>query len=722
MITNSLEIQNEMLLKAICNLAENSKKGYVIFDATNNYNIVACNNYFCILTNMEHSQIINQDYFELLFQEEQVATLEMIKQKIHSGVMVQAKLYHDRLEKSAFWAEVQALPFQNATNTTTYVLAFVENVTYYHIEDFLIRLEKEMYEAIEKDSPFYTKLKAICNGLDEFFAPNIVSTILIELEEDQLRVFTGDNCYTDISKSCAKTAFYEKVFNEENVIQVNCWDELDIPLEHKLFAQVAQSKTGWFIPIHNQQQQTIGFFSIYCTEQMDNPNLFEKVFRKIGDLVALAIVYEKTQQKIWNLAYLDTPTGLPNRYSLFEQIDSLYGQGDVKIVLPSEFHQIVELYGRSVGDDLLKQIAQRLQENEGEHNEYIARFTSSALIILTMTTDKNLTNYDRRIRHIVRQPFILAGKQVYITIKTGVAYYNEEISVKDAIRFADNAVSSAVKKPGTHVEIFTQQRNDMLEEQMMVLNYLSEALENKEISVNLQPKVHLQTGEIHSIEALARWVSPKLGFVSPAMFIPVAESAGKVRDIDNQILEKVLEWLAERQRLGKKLMKVAINISPTHFYHEGFVEDTLAMIHKYNIDPSYIIVEVTESVGLVDFQTAFAIIQKLTEQGITTSVDDFGTGFSSLSYLQRLPFSELKIDRSFLNTIDDAATLAIVRSIVQLALNLEMTSVAEGIENEEQVEILRALGCKVGQGYFYYKPMMPEQLNEILDMQEASLN
>jgi len=250
---------------------------------------------------------------------------------------------------------------------------------------------------------------------------------------------------------------------------------------------------------------------------------------------------------------------------------------------------------------------------------------------------------------------------------------------------------------------------------MTVLNHLSQAIKNKEITVHLQPKVDLRNGEIQSIEALARWVSPKLGFVSPAIFIPVAESAGKVREIDVQVLEIVLSWLAERQKVGKKLVKIAVNISPDHFYYTHFVQDTLKLVRKYEIDPSNIILEVTENIGLVDFQSAFTIIQELKSYGFKTSVDDFGTGFSSLSYLQQLPFTELKIDRSFINALEDPATLAIVRSIIQLALNLGMISVAEGIETEEQVEILRALGCTVGQGYFYFKPMAIEQLDTILD-------
>ena len=197
--------------------------------------------------------------------------------------------------------------------------------------------------------------------------------------------------------------------------------------------------------------------------------------------------------------------------------------------------------------------------------------------------------------------------------------------------------------------------------------------------------------------------------------ISVAENAGKVREIDLQILELVLQWLSRRKRSGKALVKVAVNISPDHFYHPNFIKAIVELLRKYEIDPDCIILEVTENIGLVDFQTALMIIQELNSYGFKTSVDDFGMGFSSLSYLQKLPFAELKIDRSFINGIQEAGTLAIVRSIIQLALNLGMTSVAEGIETEEQVEILRTLGCKVGQGYYYYKPMSMEQLSEILD-------
>lgn len=715
MVTNTMIIEHEMLLNTIRKLGDNSQESYVIFDATNNNCILECNDSFCTLTNTTRSQIINIDYFSLMSNEKQT-TIEMIKNKIHSGAIVQEKLQHSCFDKSPFWAEIQALPFQNNKNETLFVLVVVKEVTYYQTEEFLMRLEKTMYEAIEKDYSFDKKMSIICSSLDQFFMPKISSMILVK-EADQLRIFKGNDKLKDLPERCDNKQFFKRVMQEETAILVKSLDEIDIPIEHKMFANSSDMPLALFMPIYNQQHQAIGLFAIFLRQHAStDQKTFESMLRKIGALVALAYAYAKTQKKIWDLAYIDITTGLPNRHGFLNKVEKEYSQnGNIKILKPSEFHQIVELYGREAGDELLRQIAKRLNEEKYDLNEYIARFTSSSLIITNATSDEDFFYYKRRIKEIIRQPFIVGGKQIYITLKTGIAFYNHDIKIVDAIRFADNAVSFAANKPGTHMEIFTQERNDVLEQQMTVLNHLAQAIKNKEISVNLQPKVDLQTGEIQSIEALARWISPKLGFVSPAIFIPVAESAGKVREIDIQILEIALSWLAERKRLGKKLVKVAVNISPNHFYYENFVQDTLALVRKYDIEPRYIILEVTENIGLVDFQTAFSIIQELKEYGFKTSVDDFGTGFSSLSYLQRLPFTELKIDRSFINDIKDAATLAIVRSIIQLALNLGMTSVAEGIENKEQVEILRTLGCTVGQGFFYYKPMTIEQLNAILD-------
>lgn len=710
--------QNEHLLASIYRLGENSKKSYVVFDVKTNHSILGCNDSFCELTNYSTTQLQNMDYFALLSNEVHTADIDTIKEKIHSGTMIQAKLHHDSYNRPPFWAEIQALPFQNEAYETEYVLLLVKDVTYYHTEEFLMRLEKAMYEAIEKDNSLEKKMRIICNALDEFFMPNVSSMVLTKEDANQLQVFTANAKVGSIPSVCVNNEFYTEVMRSNESTLVEDLMQIDIPEAHKEFAALMGKKSGWFVPIRNQQQHCIGLFAIFYNMYPSNGDFFIGLFQKIAALVALAHTYSKTQKKILDLAYIDITTGLPNRHSFLDRLEEVEFQkqeGFIKILKPSEFHQIVELYGREAGDELLRQIARRFIENKNEKNEYIARFTSSSLIILRTVSHENMMNYDARIRDLIQKPFSIGDKQIYITLKTGIAPFNEGTKSTDAIRFADSALSYASKKPGTHTETFTKERNVQLERQMTVLNHLSYALKNREISINLQPKVDLRTGEIQSIEALARWISPILGFVSPEVFIPVAENAGKVREIDLQVLELVLQWLSQRKHAGKALVKVAVNISPDHFYHPHFIKVIVELLQKYGIDPDCIILEVTENIGLVDFQTALMIIQELNSYGFKTSVDDFGMGFSSLSYLQKLPFEELKIDRSFINSIQEAGTLAIVRSIIQLALNLGMTSVAEGIETEEQVEILRTLGCEIGQGYYYYRPISIEQLNEILD-------
>ena len=202
------------------------------------------------------------------------------------------------------------------------------------------------------------------------------------------------------------------------------------------------------------------------------------------------------------------------------------------------------------------------------------------------------------------------------------------------------------------------------------------------------------------------------------VFIPAAENSGKIRAIEKIILNKVLKWLQKRKHQGKRLMPVAINISTDHFFHPYFVADLRQEMQNFGIPAKYIRIEITESIGLVDFEMAKNIFEQLKLAGFESSVDDFGMGFSSLSYLQQLPVSEIKIDRSFISKIENEGTLAIVRTIVQLANNLNMQSIAEGIETVEQLTILRTIGCKRGQGYYFYKPMPFEEIDMILDKQE----
>lgn len=260
--------------------------------------------------------------------------------------------------------------------------------------------------------------------------------------------------------------------------------------------------------------------------------------------------------------------------------------------------------------------------------------------------------------------------------------------------------------------VFEESITIHIQKQMNTLNQLSYGIQHDEFTIHLQPKINFKTLAIEGFEALSRWHSHILGVVS--IFIPIAEQAGKIKEIDTLVLRKVLQWLQQQLQNDLQIVPIAINISPDHFYDQTFLEDLLTLIQLYQVPPTYIKLEVTESIELVDFKKAAAILVALQQFGIDCSIGDFGVGFSSLSYLPQLPFSEIKIDRSFINTMDDPGVHAVVQTIIQLAKNLNMRAVVEGIETIEQVNMLRAMDCPVGQGYYFYKPMSLEGATGLL--------
>ena len=415
------------------------------------------------------------------------------------------------------------------------------------------------------------------------------------------------------------------------------------------------------------------------------------------------------QQEIFRHAYTDMSTGLPNRHALFSKQCEIE-DGSVLVVQPSDFSKFVEMYGRKFGDELLSQLAYKL--NKISAVQFIAQFTSSSLALVIDVNHSSYAGLNVLFERITREVFHVMGNNIYITLKVGVVLLKDEDTFEQAIRNAENALSVAKNNSGTQIIFYDDEMQEKLKKELIILNELVEAIKNKEFQAYVQPKIEIYRGRISSLEALARWISPKLGFVSPGDFIPIAERAGLIREIDLQIFEQILIWMQKRQYEGKIIVPVSVNISPEHFYHRKFILGLLRLMRKYYADPKYIIIEVTESISLVDIKRAQEILVRLRVLGFQTSVDDFGVGYSSLTYLQKLAFTELKLDQSFVRKINEAGTFAIVKSIQQIGYHLQMNTVAEGVETKEQLQLIKNIGCDVVQGYYFYKPMSIEEIEK----------
>lgn len=717
------------IFSTIKKLGDCSDRSFVILETTN-YSIIHCNEQYERLTNRSREQLIGQPIINLIQDPLKHLNTNDILFQITNGKITKFETYHLRGKASSFYSEFECFPFLNEQDELTYLLIFIRDASMTQAEKLLQNIEKQLFTAIEKGHSIEKKLVTICKEIDSFYQNYTFTAILLkESDQNLLSICSQSDQLHELEPVFLRhslTDVYEKSFSNATPSSVSVDYHSGLINNHVNFALNKNMNTCFLYPIINQNDEIIGLFSLYFTQTdtddvaLENQSGLLAFQKRVSSLISLAYTFSVSQQRIHQLEYTDMTTGLDNRTQFVNKLKIAIQErksGYIKILEPGEFSNVVELYGRNMGDSLLKQIADRFKQLHGMENVYMARFSSSSLILYRVTPEDNLEHikFNERIRDLLHNPYMLGDKKIYITLKTGIAPFNSQVNAKEAIQNSENALSFARKQLGTYSSMFTEERKKELERQVQIVNHLNLALQRDEIAVHLQPKINIKSNQIYAFEALARWHSPEIGFVSPAEFIPAAESTGKIQALDSVIISKVLTWLKQRKLNNKKTYPVAVNISPEHFYQADFVEDLEALIYSFGLQCNDLIIEVTENISLVDLEKAIEIMSKLKNLGFHISMDDFGVGFSSLSYLQKFPFDELKIDQIFTRRLHEHGTKAIVRSIIQIAQSLQMNVVAEGVETEEQENTLVEIGCQSGQGYKYYKPLPIHEIDNILE-------
>ncbi len=699
------------LAETMKRLGDNSSNCYALIDALNpNYPILLCNDAYCKLSGYTETELVGIPFNNLLQYISNEGYLE-IDEKIREGVIVKFEIFHAKKGNQAFQAQVECFPLQNDKYQTEFIFIIVTDITYKKLSKFENDLERKMFRAIEREKTLFEKLRLSCQFIDTSIGPNIFSTIVMNIEEKMYitSAIPFEKSHTHIIPKGMANSYYKILMKLDDSKVFSRHKGYPLSVFHQQFAHDHGLESCWQIPIPIYTGEVIGVITIFFKVQEKPREFYNKFLLKVITLIGLAYTYEMKQQQIYRLAYTDISTGLPNRHDFSRKLNN-EKNGAIIIIQPSDFSKFVELYGRNFGDELLKQLANKLSKIVAVN--FIAQFSSSTLAL--HVNDQFETESDLRslFERIINDELTIFGNPIYISLKMGVQKLHKTICINTACKNAENALSNAKARGGAQIVYYNERMQEDLKKELVILNELVEAIKNKEFTAYVQPKIELYRGRIYGMEALARWNSPKLGVVSPADFIPIAERAGLIREIDMQILEQILIWMQQRQYNGKKIVPVAVNISPEHFYHPEFIEGLVALVKEYYTDPQYLIIEVTESLSLVDLERARKILICLRSLGFQTSVDDFGIGYSSLSYLQTLIFSELKIDRSFISKIHEQGTLTIVRSILQMAHALNMTSIAEGVETQEQFEQLKQIGCNVVQGYYFYNPMPLEEIEK----------
>lgn len=634
---------------------------------------------------------------------------EQIDAKLKNNEPFESNVYIHCDDGKGFWCELTGHPVHIYNGKAMYYLLHAKNITANMHMMFLTELEREVYKHIEAEKEFQAILTMICTKIEKFFFHQFYCAIFLSNVKNNRQSLTiGSMPEKQIAKFQLPNT-HKMYCNSDEGLLLHC--------SNQAICQQYDTHGCWSNPIYNQHLQLLGQFSLFFKTEQRLQEEELSFFRKITPLISLTHKYEESQYHLKKLAYYDTSLDIPNSHYFTRQLQQKIDEGQsgtVLIIQPSEYSKIVDFYSRRTGDELLIQIVERLQNASKDTTKIIGRLSTSTIIIAQET----VADYESLVRQLTILPYFLKDREIYITFKIGITAFAPEIQVEESVRCADLALSEARKEKGTAYHFFERSRQEDLRLAIDVFSQLTKAIAEEQFMPFLQPKINLRTGEISSFEALARWVSPVLGFVPPSVFIPIAEDSGKIREVDQMILRKVLQWLRYRLDNALVIYPVSVNISPKHFYYPLFLEEFMEIVSYYKIDPAFIKLEVTESIELVDFQKAKKILESLEAHGFETSIDDFGVGFSSLSYLQQLPFKEIKIDRSFINTIDEANMSAVVQTIIQLSNNLSMSSVAEGIETAEHYETLKNMGCHTGQGYYFYKPMPLLDIDQLLEQRQ----
>lgn len=450
----------------------------------------------------------------------------------------------------------------------------------------------------------------------------------------------------------------------------------------------------------------------------------------------LAIKEDITLQKqmalqIEKIEHFDLLTNLPNSTLMRNRAEFALSYSKrrqqkmaVMFLDIDDFKHINNSHGRSMGDEILIQLSQRLK-NQFRDEDTVSRISGDEFILVfPAQTDSSAMHLAEKLLQLVAQPFYIEAEEFLVTCSIGIAMYPDDGSGFDALtKNAEVAMHRAKNDGRNTIRFFKAEMQEQLSRSLLLGNALHYAMTRNEFQLHYQPQISLKDGRIIGAEALLRWYHPELGSISPAEFIPIAERSGQIVSIGEWVLRTAVCQLKHWLDNGLPPMLMAVNLSAVQFKHFNLTRMVSSILEEEQLPAHHLELELTESVTMSNPQGAIEIMNQLYEQGIRMSIDDFGTGYSSLSYLKQFKIYKLKIDQSFVRNINtDAHDKSIVTTIISMANSLGFTTIAEGVETSQQLDILRQLGCDEAQGYYYSKPLPNDEFEAFARKQHSSLS
>ena len=441
-----------------------------------------------------------------------------------------------------------------------------------------------------------------------------------------------------------------------------------------------------------------------------------------GVVINIRDVTERTtlEEQLKYQAYHDPLTKLPNRTLFRDRLQLALDSGTKPAVLfldLDDFKAVNDTMGHAVGDELLNHVAERLADCL-RPEDLAARLGGDefAVLVEDAASVDDAARVAERVIDMLSRPFRLHGKELSVHGSVGVAAATSANDTADTLlRDGDVAMYMAKGRGKGRYEIFDPAMREEIIDRLQLRADLEHAIERKEFSINYQPTVDLATGEVTGLEALLRWNHPVRGMVPPSQFIPIAEETGLILPIGTWVLREAAKQARVWQQRFDESLSISVNLSAAQLQQLDLVDEVARVVSDENLDPRSLVLEITESLLMYDMEETKKKLGEIRSFGVRVAIDDFGTGFSSLSYLHRFPVDVLKVDKSFIDDINhDGDKAALARAIIKLAETLNLETVAEGIEQEDQMDYLRMCGCRLGQGYLFTHPLDPRAMEAFL--------
>jgi diguanylate cyclase (GGDEF)-like protein len=592
--------------------------------------------------------------------------------------------------------------------------------------DSLQLLQNEILEAIARGTSLESVADLLCARVEQL-APTAVCSILTVGADGALHSIAAPSLPDEFSHaldglpigphtgSCGTAAWRGEAVEVSDIATDPLWDD------YRSLALPLGFLACWSSPIKARDGRVVGTFAFYYRTRRGPEDIERRIVAHCVHLCAIAIEHEDVQSHVRRLAFHDTLTGLPNRALFREralQMLAALRPGhtfSLCYVDLDDFKGINEALGHRVGDRLLKGVADRLAACLGE-GTFIARVAGDefAVVPLPIEGQEDAQLLAGKISTALDDPFVMDGQKVPLGASIGIAQTSSaDMALAELSTCADMALYEAKSEGhGRTSRVYKPEMAAAVRSRRSFRQDIRNAVDAGDFTVVYQPIVALANNQLTAVETLLRWHHPERGAVSPAVFIPIAEEMGLIGVLGDWVLREACGAAASWPRD----ITVCVNLSPLQFRKPGFVLDVISALHQTGLAPERLDLEITESALLARDVATRTALHDLHDFGVRLSLDDFGTGFSSLVSLRSFPFDKLKIDMSFVRDIGmDADSTAIVRAVIGLARDLCITTVAEGIETESQFEWLSRQGCREGQGYYFAEPMRGADLQTLLE-------